>query len=99
MAGAVQEPTDCPGELPARVRALHRTQPLRANLVQHAEDYPWSSYRHYVLGESNPLVDDDPYYVTLGPDPATRQQRYREFVSLNGPYDTVVDPALVETYF
>ena len=73
--------------------------PLRAGLVEHAEDYRWSSYRHYVSGDANPLVDDDPFYVTLGPEPAIRQQRYREFVSLNGPYDTLVDHALVETYF
>ena len=50
-------------------------------------------------GDANPLVDDDPFYVILGPESTIRQQRYREFVSLNGPYDTVVDHALVETYF
>ncbi|MGE8203719.1 transposase [Heyndrickxia sp. NPDC080065] len=33
--------------------------PLRANLVDHLEDYPWSSYRTYLLGEENPLVSTD----------------------------------------
>ncbi len=73
--------------------------PLRAKLVQRAEDYPWSSYRHYAFGQTDPLVDDDPYYVQLGPDPLLRQQRYREFVKLEGPYDRLVDDALVEAHF
>ncbi|WP_246483916.1 transposase [Heyndrickxia vini] len=30
--------------------------PIRANIVQHLEDYPWSSYRAYMLGEENSLV-------------------------------------------
>jgi len=59
--------------------------PLRAKLVTRAEDYPWSSYRHYAFGRADPLVDDDPYYAGLGPDPAARQQRYRDFVKLDGP--------------
>jgi len=73
--------------------------PLRADLVARAEDYPWSSYRYYALGESNPLVDEDPYYPTLGADPLTRQQHYQAFVKLDGPYDKLVDEALMETHF
>lgn len=73
--------------------------PLRAEIVQRAEDYPWSSYRHYALGEKDPLVDEDPYYAQLGPDPITRQQRYRELVQKDGPYDKLVDQTLVEAHF
>ena len=73
--------------------------PLRAHLVTRAEAYPWSSYRHYAFGHADPLVDDDPYYAGLGPDPATRRQRYRDFVKLDGPYDAFVDQALVEAHF
>lgn len=73
--------------------------PVRAGLVLQAEEYPWSSYRHYAFGEPNPLVDDDPYYLRLGPDHASRQQRYRDFVKLDGPYDKLVDQTLVEMYF
>jgi len=73
--------------------------PLRAGVVQRTEDYPWSSYRHYALGEINPLIDEDPYYSQLGLDSATRQQRYREFVRIAGPYENLVDQALVETHF
>lgn len=30
--------------------------PLKANIVTKLDDYPWSSYRCYVLNEKNPLV-------------------------------------------
>ena len=73
--------------------------PLRAEIVQRAEDYPWSSYRHYALGEKDPLIDDDPYYAQLGPDQTTRQQCYQEFIRTGGPYDTLVDQSFVETHF
>ena len=43
--------------------------PLRAGIVERTEEYPWSSYRHYALGEQDPLLDDDPYYLHLGPEP------------------------------
>jgi putative transposase len=32
--------------------------PVRAGLVVRAEDYPWSSARHHVLGESDPVLCD-----------------------------------------
>lgn len=73
--------------------------PVRAGIVEHPEDYPWSSYRYYALGEPNPLIEEDPYYALLGAEAVTRQQRYRDFVKLAGPYDTLVDDALLEAHF
>lgn len=73
--------------------------PVRAKVAQRAEEYPWSSYRYYAFGKMDPLIDDDPYYASLGPNPATRQQRYRDFVSMAGPYDQLVDQTLIETHF
>jgi len=32
--------------------------PVRAGLVERAEDYPWSSARHHVLGEPDPVMRD-----------------------------------------
>jgi putative transposase len=32
--------------------------PVRAGVVEKAEDYPWSSARHHVLGESDPVIMD-----------------------------------------
>ena len=73
--------------------------PLRAEIVKKAEDYPWSSYRHYALGETDPLVDEDPYYSGLGKTPEERQRNYREFMKLKGPYDHLVDEALLKAHF
>ena len=69
--------------------------PVRANLVPVPQDYPWSSYRHYALGEKDPLIDEDPYYLDFGIDRLERQKKYIEFVSLRGPYDEIVDRSLV----
>ena len=73
--------------------------PLRAKLVQDAKDYPHSSYNYYAYGKNDPLVDEDPYYVELGQDGQERQEKYREFVKLDGPYDRVIDQSLTEAYF
>ena len=73
--------------------------PVRAGIVERPEDYRWSSYRYYAFGDADPLVDEDPFYVTLGANPMSRQQRYREFVSLKGPYDHLVDEVLLEAHF
>jgi len=32
------------------------TDPVRAGYVRQAEEYPWSSARHHVFGEPNPLL-------------------------------------------
>jgi len=32
--------------------------PVRAGLVERAEDYPWSSARHHVLGDPDPVIMD-----------------------------------------
>lgn len=54
--------------------------PVRAKLVERAEDYRFSSFRHYVLGERNPLIDNDPFFAELAGGVAERQEHYREMV-------------------
>jgi len=73
--------------------------PVRAKLVSEAGEYPHSSYRYYAFGETDPLIDEDPYYLDIGADLESRQRNYREFVKLDGPYDKVIDQSLVETHF
>ncbi len=41
------------------VRYVERN-PVRARLVKHAVDYPWSSARHHVLGQPDRLVTNSP---------------------------------------
>ena len=73
--------------------------PLRAKMVQNLKDYPWSSYPAYAYGEVNPLLDEDPYYLQLGPTPLERQAAYRDYVRLESPYATILDTELVEAPF
>ena len=45
--------------------------PLEANIVSKLEDYPWSSYRAYILQEKNPLVTTEQilsYFPNSNPD-------------------------------
>ncbi len=53
--------------------------PVRAKMVEHPGDYPWSSYRHNALGEMNSIVTHHSLYHTLG---ATAKQRQAEYKAL-----------------
>jgi len=50
----------CPLDDPSVVEEVRfiETNPMRAGLVERAEDYPWSSARHHVLGEPDPVLTD-----------------------------------------
>ena len=37
-----------------KLRYIHRN-PIERGLVQKPEDWPWSSYRHYLTGETSPV--------------------------------------------
>lgn len=52
--------------------------PVRANMVAHPGEYPWSSYRTHAQGEPNPLLTPHPLYEDLGGNAETRQSNYRE---------------------
>lgn len=51
--------------------------PVRANMVSHPGDYPWSSYAAHALGHENSLLDDHALYLALGKTTTERQQAYR----------------------
>ena len=55
--------------------------PVRAGMVQHPADYPWSSYRHHAEGRTDPLVRSHANYEALGATPEARQAAYREISS------------------
>jgi len=57
--------------------------PVRKGIVAKAEDYPFSSYRYYVIGNENPLIIPDPLYLALSDNEEFRRRLYREFVSDN----------------
>jgi putative transposase len=62
--------------------------PLRAALVQRAEEYPWSSYRAHGLGEPNELIDRLITYEDLSPLVKVRARKWAEKV--HRPMDEAV---------
>jgi len=50
--------------------------PVRANMVDHPAEYPWSSYRANALGHSDPIATPHALYWALGSDEAQRQLHY-----------------------
>jgi putative transposase len=55
--------------------------PVRAQMVTHPVNYPWSSYRRNAHGEGAALVTPHPLYVSLGEDAASRESAYRALFS------------------
>lgn len=51
--------------------------PVRAGMVQHPAEYPWSSYRHNALGHDDQLVTSHYLYNALSDAEKTRQAHYR----------------------
>ncbi len=51
--------------------------PVRAQMVDHPSEYPWSSYRRNGIGQANPIVELHYKYEELGRAEEERQQGYR----------------------
>ncbi|MDP5238607.1 transposase [Uliginosibacterium sp. 31-16] len=54
--------------------------PVRAGLVASAEHYPWSSCRHHLGLEPDPLIADHALYWQLGNTPFERQAAWRRLL-------------------
>jgi putative transposase len=54
--------------------------PVRAGLVTRPQDYPWSSYAHYVGIRSDRLLTPHALVWGLGNTPFERESRYRQLV-------------------
>lgn len=52
--------------------------PVRAGMIEHPSDYPWSSYRSNALGYENSLITPHEEYLKLGSAPDERQSAYRQ---------------------
>ena len=52
--------------------------PVRANMVDHPSDYPWSSYLYNALGNANEWVSPHLEYLRLGKKGEARQAAYRQ---------------------
>lgn len=68
--------------------ACHRyidMNPVRAGLVRHPADYPWSSHRHYTLGAADDILTDHPVIHALGLDDQQRALAYRRMFTQSAP--------------
>lgn len=61
--------------------------PIEAGLVTRPENWYWSSYRHYALGEPDDLITDDPFYLHMGKTTKKRQMAYRKYFALVAKLD------------
>ncbi|MDH3380271.1 MAG: transposase, partial [Gammaproteobacteria bacterium] len=52
--------------------------PVRAEMVAHPRDYPWSSYRANAEGEGEHVIVPHPLYLGLGATDASRMRAYRD---------------------
>lgn len=52
--------------------------PVRASMVDHPGDYPWSSYRANAQGETDPVLTPHDLYLSLGASVEERLASYRE---------------------
>jgi putative transposase len=50
--------------------------PVRAGMVHHPREYRWSSYHGRALGRPDSLLDEDPWYTTLGDSSQARAAAY-----------------------
>jgi putative transposase len=64
--------------------------PVRARMVKHPRDYPWSSYRAHALGRNDEVVSDAPIFRRLGRGEEEKRKNYR--LLFRGD----LDPAFVE---
>jgi putative transposase len=55
--------------------------PVRANMTNHPEDYPWSSHKTNGLGAANTIITPHEDYQQLGTTPNQRQCAYRQLVT------------------
>ncbi len=51
--------------------------PVRANMIQHASEYPWSSYRFNAVGLNIQLITPHREYLKLGDGVGARLKSYR----------------------
>ncbi len=65
--------------------------PVRAGIVAHPRDYPWSSYRANAEGQGGDLVVPHGELERLGTTPRARRAAYC------GLFDTSLDPSIVAT--
>lgn len=52
--------------------------PVRAGMVSHPADYPWSSYHHHATDKIFSIINEHDIYLRIDKDSSLRKQAYRE---------------------
>ena len=63
--------------------------PVRAGMVEHPAEYPWSSYHFNALGVENSLLTEHGLYSALGEDAFACQSAYRHLFEHHVPDKTI----------
>ncbi|HHH38924.1 MAG TPA: transposase [Sedimenticola sp.] len=63
--------------------------PVRAGIVAHPAEYPWSSYGHNGRGQPDALLTEHPLYRSLARDRHARQAAYRALFDARIPETTL----------
>jgi putative transposase len=63
--------------------------PVRADMVSHPRDYPWSSYAAHAEGARNDLLTPHPLYLALGGNEDARRDAYQAL------FRSALDPDLL----
>ena len=59
--------------------------PVRAAMVEHPNDYRWSSYAHNADGQTDQLISEHPEYLKLGATEDGRRETYRQLFAVETP--------------
>lgn len=70
--------------------------PVKAKMVERAEDYPYSSARYYIYGKKDDLVTENIYYQEMGRTIEERQKAYQKFVQIEEPYAELISDQLLK---
>lgn len=65
--------------------------PVRAGMVAHPIDYPWSSHPCNAIGDHDPILTPHPLYLALGATDTQRQQAYRRCFETEAPTQALAD--------
>ena len=63
--------------------------PVRANMVNHPSEYPWSSYAYNALGKTDELVIEHELYERLGKSDQLRCEAYCSLFNVDVPQRTI----------
>jgi len=65
--------------------------PVRAGLVSHPAEYPWSSYLENAEGAKSGVVTAHPLFLSMSPDPDQRRASYRKLFEADLSTDELYD--------